>query len=257
MVLKNNRQGRTDLEGIKGLIDAYDLISSEGVNTLLDLVDLYWVIQGYGGGKRQRPSHGNYRSTRRCTSQMPMAVWRRSKRNSPWRDGWIFLKMLRRDIFQFGQGVDIDVDRMGNSPSGVSLQYQYTLLDLKADGIAAQLKEAMREYFGFLTEDYNRKYKTRFQAEEIRIELRKNRITNDFETVEMISMSKDLLGRKTLISKHPFVEEVNAEEELREREKEEAHEAKHSMERGAGKGTSNCGKGTGEPTERGGDKTSF
>ena len=70
-------------------------------------------------------------------------------------------------------------------------------------------------------------------------------------------MSKDLLGRKTLISKHPFVEEVNAEEELREREKEEAHEAKHSMERGAGKGTSNCGKGTGEPTERGGDKTSF
>ena len=256
VVLKNNRQGRTDLEGIKGLIDAYDLISSEGVNTLLDLVDLYWVIQGYGGETAAAITRKLQINKAVHISDANGSV--EAKQTELSMAGRLdFLKMLRRDIFQFGQGVDIDVDRMGNSPSGVSLQYQYTLLDLKADGIAAQLKEAMREYFGFLTEDYNRKYKTRFQAEEIRIELRKNRITNDFETVEMISMSKDLLGRKTLISKHPFVEEVNAEEELREREKEEAHEAKHSMERGAGKGTSNCGKGTGEPTERGGDKTSF
>ena len=47
--LKNNAKELPDLKMIKGLIDAYDLICSEGTNSLLDLVDLYWVIAGYGG----------------------------------------------------------------------------------------------------------------------------------------------------------------------------------------------------------------
>lgn len=47
--LRNNEKELTDLQLVKGLIDAYDLVSSEGTNNLLDLVDLYWVIQGYGG----------------------------------------------------------------------------------------------------------------------------------------------------------------------------------------------------------------
>ena len=46
VILENNRNRTTDLQPIKGLIDGYDLISSEGTNTLLDLVELYWVIQG-------------------------------------------------------------------------------------------------------------------------------------------------------------------------------------------------------------------
>lgn len=49
LLLKNNRNSTTDLEHIKGLIDAYDLISSKGTNNFLDLVELYWVIYGYGG----------------------------------------------------------------------------------------------------------------------------------------------------------------------------------------------------------------
>ena len=47
--LRNNEKEMTDLQPVKGLIDAYDYISSEGTNNLLDMVDLYWVIQGYGG----------------------------------------------------------------------------------------------------------------------------------------------------------------------------------------------------------------
>ena len=62
--------------------------------------------------------------------------------------------------------------------------------------------------------------RTAFDAKDIRVELRKNMITNDYETVQMIEMSKDLLGRETLISKHPFVEEISGEEELLAMEEE-------------------------------------
>ena len=36
-------------------------------------------------------------------------------------------------------------------------------------------------------------------------------ITNDYETVQMINMSSDLLSKETLLSKHPFVEEIGSE----------------------------------------------
>ena len=39
--LRNNDKEMTDLELVKGLIDAYDYISSEGTNNLRDMVDLY------------------------------------------------------------------------------------------------------------------------------------------------------------------------------------------------------------------------
>ena len=45
-----------------------------------------------------------------------------------------------------------------------------------------------------------------------------NRMMNDLETVEMIRDSSDLLSRRTLLSYHPFVGDVN--KELRELEAE-------------------------------------
>lgn len=36
-------------------------------------------------------------------------------------------------------------------------------------------------------------------------------ITNDLETVQMIDLSRDIVSKKTLLSKHPFVDDVNEE----------------------------------------------
>ncbi len=219
LLLKNNIRGTTDLEAVKGLIDAYDFISSEGVNNLLDLVDLYWVIQGYGGETASAITRKLQINKAVHISDANGSV--EAKQTDLSMSGRLeYLKMLRRDIFQFGQGVDTDLDRLGNAPSGVSLRYQYTLLDLKADSVAARLKKAMKEFFSFLVDDWNRANGTAFDAKDIRVELRKNMITNDYETVQMIEMSKDLLGRETLISKHPFVEEISGEEELLAMEEE-------------------------------------
>ncbi|MBR5467934.1 MAG: phage portal protein, partial [Firmicutes bacterium] len=210
VILKNNGKGTTDLEGIKGLIDAYDMLSSEGVNNLTDLVELYWVIQGYGGetaaaiAKKlqiNKAVHINDNGGAVEAKQTELSMEGRLE----------FMKMLRRDIFQFGQGVDLDVDRLSNAPSGVSLRYQYTLLDLKADSVITRLKKAIKELLWYIVEDYNMKHETEFDSEDLRVSIKKNMITNDYETVQMINMSNELLSRETLLSMHPFVEEVGSE----------------------------------------------
>ena len=78
-------------------------------------------------------------------------------------------------------------------------------MDLKADSVASRLKKAIKELLRYIVEDYNNENGTDFDSNDLRVSLKKNMITNDYETVQMINMSSDLL------SKHPFVEEIGSE----------------------------------------------
>jgi len=211
IILKNNSRGTTDLEAVKGLIDAYDLLSSEGTNNLLDLVELYWVIQGYGGETAGAIARKLQINKAVNISDSSGSV--EAKQIDISMDGRLsYMKMLRKDIFQFGQGVDTDVDRLGSSTSGVTLKFQYTLLELKAAGASVQLKKCINDILWYMIEDYNRKHKTSYSGEMINVCLRRNAITNDYETVQMIQMSEGLLSNETLKSYHPFVENISNEQ---------------------------------------------
>jgi len=212
IILKNNYKETTDLEAIKGLIDAYDMISSEGTNNILDLVELYWVIQGYGGDTASAIAKKLQINKAVSITDNSGNVEARQVELSM--DGRLdYMKRLRRDIFQFGQGIDIDPDRLGNSPSGVSLKFQYTLLELKASGIAVKLKECIKELLWYMVDDYNRRNNKNYDSALIKVVLRRNAVTNDYETVQMIQMSKGILSDESLIAIHPFVDEISMEED--------------------------------------------
>lgn len=227
--LRNNPREMTDLELIKGLVDAYDLISSEGTNNLLDLVDLYWVIEGYGGEAASaiakklqinKAVHISDSSGKVEAKQVELPV-----------DGRLqWMKMIRKDIFHFGMGVDTDSDDLGKAPSGISLKFQYSMFHLKINGIVPEIKGALKQLFRFITEDMNRREGTNFDWRTVEIGMNLNAITDDMETMTIIEKSKGVVSEKTLLGKHPFVDDVNGEmeqimaERKLEMEKEEEKE---------------------------------
>lgn len=210
--VKNNTKEMTDLELVKGLIDAYDLVDSEGTNNLLDLVDLYWVIQGYGGetagaiAKKLQinkavqisDSSGHVEA-----KQVELPVEGRLK----------WLKMLRKDIFHFGMGVDTDTENLGKAPSGVALKFQYSTFYLKVNGIIPEIRRAIKELLRFAIEDFNRRNGTDWDWREIQVVLNTNSVTDDLETMQVIEASRGLVSEKTLLGKHPFIDDVNGEME--------------------------------------------
>ena len=121
-------------------------------------------------------------------------------------------------------GVDTDSDKFGNAPSGVSLKFQYTLLDQKAGNMIAKLRKVIKELLWFVTEDYNSKHNTAYDANDIQIDINKNIITNDVEMVNMIQASKGIVSDKTLLAVHPFVSDVNAEMQEIEAQEQKAIE---------------------------------
>ncbi|MEA5082710.1 MAG: phage portal protein [Lachnospiraceae bacterium] len=218
VVLENNARRISDLQKVKGLIDAYDLISSQGTNDLLDLVTLYWSIQGYGGETADAIAR-KLQINRAVNISDSSGSIDAKQVNLPVSGRIDWLKMLRRDIFDFGMGVYTDSEKLGNA-SGVSLKFQYTQLDLKANTMTPRLKAAIKDFFWFITDDYNRNNGTDFDSSLINISLNRTMITNDLEIVQMIDLSEGIVSEKTLLSKHPFVDDVNEEIKQIEAKKE-------------------------------------
>lgn len=217
VVLENNKDRINDLKPIKGLIDAYDIISSAGTNDFVDLVALYWAIIGYGG--EAASAIGKKLAINRAVNISGADGTIKAEQVNLSESGRIeYLNMLRQDIYRFGMGVDTDNDKLGNA-SGVSLKFQYTLLDLKANAMAPKLRKAIKDYFWFVTDDYNRKNGTAYDSGDIVVTINKTMITNDLETVNMLRASEGLISKQTLVENHPMVSDVN--EEMKRLEKEE------------------------------------
>lgn len=221
--LKNNEKEMTDLQLVKGLIDAYDFISSEGTNNLLDMVDLYWVIQGYGGETANAVARKLQINKAVQISDSSGKV-EAKQIELPMEGRLDWLQMLRKDIFHFGMGVDTSSDDWGKAASGVSLKFQYAMFYLKINGIMPEIKRAMKAFFRFAVEDMNRRNGTDWDWKRVQIVLNTNGIVDDTETMQIIKESKGIVSEKTLLGKHPFVDDVNSEMEQMKKEREEQGE---------------------------------
>ena len=87
-----------------------------------------------------------------------------------------------------------------------------------------KLKAAVKDLLWFVTDDYNRRNGTAYDSSAVSVVLTKSLIANDYETVQMINLSKGIVSDDTLLAHHPFVDDVNNEkavmEEQAERERE-------------------------------------
>lgn len=225
----NNADKLTDLEPIKDLIDAYDLVSSKGTNNLMDFNEFYAVIQGFGGDtasaiirklevNRAVSVGGTGGSVEMKQLDLQMAG----------RIDW--LKELWKAIHVFGQAVDVSNDQLGNAPSGVSLKFQYTLLDLKANNMIIEAETALKDHLSFVTGEINKRDKKEYDPEKIRVSFNKSQITNDAELVQMIIASENLVPERTLLAAHPLVHDVDqAYKDLIEQRKQKLEEQRQQF----------------------------
>src|SRR5690606_34798068 len=109
-------------------------------------------------------------------------------------------------------------DKFGNTPSGVSIEFLYNDLDLKADATISQFKSAMKEFYWFVTKYINMKENKKFDSKGIVTTFNKSMITNKLETVQLLAQSR--ISDQTYLENHPLIN--NAEDEFKRLEREEA-----------------------------------
>jgi SPP1 family phage portal protein len=210
IAFKNNDYELSDLQFIKSLIDNYDLTRSDIANELEDIKNAIFALRGYGGENLSE-------------FMRDLAYYRAVKLDADENAGLDKIETkidieaaekhyeaLKKDIFDFGQGVDKNSDKLGNSPSGIALKFIYSGLDLKCNAMEDNFKWAFEQLLYFVNM-YLTLTKQTVSDKEVQIIFNRDIAINESQAITDCQNSKGVISDKTIISQHPWVEDVDAE----------------------------------------------
>ncbi len=205
IMFANNESRTGDLDTVKRLIDIYDKTYSGFANDLEDIQEVIMTLSGYGGTdisefltdlKKYKVIKLDEYSEKSGVDTLSIEIPVEAREK--------MLEITRKAIFEEGQGVDPRQSDFGNS-SGVALQFMYSLLELKAGlletefrGGFEELVKAIGRYYGVKIDDVGQVWT-------------RTSVRNDKELSEIALNSREILSAKTVISRHPWVENVQTE----------------------------------------------
>lgn len=205
---KNNFIEMPDIKFVKTLLDGYDKSRSEAANYIEDVRNLLYVVKGYGEAKEEELRD-------KIKSRILILDNDEDEDNgvttvSPSTDLTAVIahcEQLKRDIIESGQGVLKDLDKYGNSPSGVALSFMYSLLDLKASAMCTQFTFGFNELMYFVNS-----YLDISSSPNIDIKFNTNMKVNESENLDNCQKAKNLgLSNDTWLGMCAWVDDVQKE----------------------------------------------
>lgn len=231
------------LSYVKPLIDDYDLIMSTVSNLIKEIPDSILVLKGYDGKADKEEIKRLIMLHRLVTLKETGSIenLNTSIETDPIEAQ---LSRIRKDVYESGQGVDVQDQNVGN-PSGTALKYRFAGLDSDCKGMEIEVKAAFEQLLFFISADLAIKGNaiTLDKIKEAKPDIMFNKefIVNTSEKVIDCQQSYGIISRETIVKNHPFVK--NAHEEMKLIEAEQALSAGEST----GYGTNTATK-LGTPT---------
>lgn len=213
---KNNDMELPDLQFVKSLIDDYDLTRSDIANLLEEIKDIIYALRGYDGESLSEFNHniayyhavkvdGDNGGVEKIEHTIDIDAAEKH------------YKQLKKDINDFGQGIEKDADAIGNSPSGIALKFLYSGLDLKCNALEENFKWSFEQLLYFVNH-YMGIVNIPVSDEEISIIFNRDIAVNESQAIEDCQNSKSIISDETIVANHPWVKDLD--EELKKIEEE-------------------------------------
>ena len=224
IAFKYNRDEVSIVNWIKPLIDDYDINTSDVSNNLQDIPNAIKIIKGYEDNDKEEftKNLNFFRSI--FVGEGGDVTALETPTNVDEVD--LHLTRLRKDIFEFGGGVDT-VNKELRDVSGVALRFQYADLDMDCSEMAQQYKYSLRQLQWFINKDLERKGET-YDDSNSNFLFNTAVILNETELINNLAISKDMISEKTLLENHPWVK--NTEEEIKEIERDKQKQLDYEMQ---------------------------
>lgn len=221
--LQNNDEETTDLSLIKGLIDDYDRNASDISNALEEIQEVIYILKGYEdedlGEFLKNLKH--FRAIK-ISGEHGNADVKIERNEIPGTTVENVLQRTKENIYAFGGGIDPTVDKFGSNPSGVALKWLYQNLILKSEILIRKLEDALYEFAWYIVHYINMKENTTYSYKKVKPIINPAILSNDIEVIESLEKSKGTLSEKTILEKHPYVD--NVEEEMRRLQEQRGNE---------------------------------
>ena len=139
-----------------------------------------------------------------------------------------FIEQLRKDIYEGGSCVDTQSEKFGTQDSGVALKQLYADLDLDCSNIETEFKSSL-EYFMFFYNNWLEMTTGKdYTDKEVEYIFNKTMTVNEKELIENCKNSIGIISKYTIRSRHPYVNDIEDEEEKIETEEKEEERKQES-----------------------------
>ena len=181
-ILNNNRQGTSDLQPIKLIIDDYDLMNCFMSNNLQDMSEAFYVVKGFQGEGIDKLKQ-NIKS-RKVVNLAPHAEAGVDIQtyNIPVEGRRTKMELDEVNIYRSGMGFNSQQLGDGNI-TNVVIASRYTLLAMKASKIIARLKASLKWQAELVAADINRRYGGNYVGSDIEFKIEPQTIVNESDII--------------------------------------------------------------------------
>jgi len=120
------------------------------------------------------------------------------------------LQRIRRDIFSFGAGVDGQDDGQNNR-SGAALMHKRSDMDVVCNNFEVELQDAMQQILWFAKQYWANIGAGDFLDQPVKVVFNRDIIISETETIQNLKNSVGMISERTIISNHPYVDDVDKE----------------------------------------------
>lgn len=220
VAFKYNAEENPLLTHIKDLIDEYDYITSSLSDAIKDSPRSAKIVKGFEAESKQAFIKNfstlgvAFVSEDGGVDNLGVQIEHESSE--------VHLTRLRKDIFEFGGGVDTQNENLGVA-SGVALKFRYADLDMDCSFMANEFSAALEQLIWFICQDELLKNGRDFTEEDVDFVFNTDIAMNESEVIDNLAKSSDL-SVETRLAMHPYVTDVQAELDRKKKEQEEQME---------------------------------
>lgn len=210
---KNNNEQTTDIENIKALIDAYDIILSDFNNNFIDFQEAIILLKNYADNVATPEAAieiMNWFKKYKIINVKADGGLEILTREIPYQARKELVSLLRKLIYETAQAVDLE-ELKGGSLTNIVIKAYFIFFDLKCNKIIKEAKKFIKKLMLF-SNLYNQMRNTsQSNIVNAKIVFNKSILINETEIIENCVKSDGIISKKTVISNHPWVTDIDNE----------------------------------------------
>lgn len=159
------------------------------------------------------------------------------------------LALFKKALIENAKSYDAKDDRLGGNPNQMNIMSMYSDIDLDANDMEIELQAAFEDILWFVNAHLANTGKGQFNSADVDIEFNRDIMMNEGEIIQNCVQSVGIISEETILSKHPWVDDVDEEMARLEAQKQREAELYDPFEEKPEEG-----EGDTDPAEGNGDR---
>lgn len=131
------------------------------------------------------------------------------------------LMQLKRAIVENGRGFDAKEERMDGDPNQMNIESMYTDIDLDVDAMESEFQSGLEELKWFIDTYFLATGVGDFSDVKVEFVFDRDIFINEDATIDACVKSVGIISKQTILSRHPWVSDVQRELDLLEEDKQQ------------------------------------